>query len=215
MFDFYMLTQAIGSLNEEKALSILRAFAAGSPTEQEAGDALLACQKGMEIVGELFEKGEYFIGDLVFSGELLSGAVNILKPLIGAKSGDAVGKIVLGTVRDDLHDIGKNIFKSMATAAGFTVYDLGINVPVDAFVDKVREVKPDVVGLSGVLTLAIKSMKDTVDGLGDAGLRDDVRIIIGGACASKDALEVSGADAWSNNAAESVDVCLDWVRHRV
>ena len=100
----------------------------------------------------------------------------------------------------------------MSEAAGFEVYDLGIDVPVDAFVEKVRELRPDIVGLSGVLTLAINSMKDTVDGLKDAGLRDGVKITIGGACASQDAMVVSGADAWSTNAADAVDTCLGWVK---
>ena len=212
MFDLQALTQAVGDLDEEKVLSMLRSFVAAGPTEHDAKNALAACQSGMEIVGKLFEKGEYFIGDLIFSGELLTGAVNVLKPIIGAKSGKAVGTIVLGTVHDDLHDIGKNIFKSMAEAAGFDVYDLGIDVPVETFIEKVREVQPDIVGLSGVLTLAINSMKDTVTGLREAGLRDKVKITIGGACASHDAMVVSGADAWSTNAAESIDVCLNWVR---
>ena len=211
MLDLQTLTQAIGELDEEKALALLRDFIAGNPTEAEAGEALTACQKGMGIVGELFEKCEYFIGDLIFSGELLSGAVDILKPVIGGKRGRSAGKIVLGTVHNDIHDIGKNIFKSMSEAAGFDVYDLGIDVPVETFVEIVREVRPEIVGLSGVLTLAINSMKDTIDGLRDAGLRDNVRIVIGGACASSDAMIVSGADAWSANAAEAVDICLNWV----
>lgn len=100
----------------------------------------------------------------------------------------------------------------MAEASGFEVYDLGIYVPVSTFVEKVREIKPDIVGLSGVLTLAIDSMKDTIDGLKNAGLRDDVKVTIGGACASYDTMIVTGADAWSTNAAETVNVCLDWVR---
>jgi methanogenic corrinoid protein MtbC1 len=212
MFDLNALTQAVGNLEEEKVLSMLRDFVDSGPTEHDAMSALTACQDGMQIVGGLFEKGEYFIGDLIFSGELLTGAVKVLKPVIGTKSDQAVGKIVLGTVHGDLHDIGKNIFKSMAEAAGFDVFDLGIDVPVEAFVEKVREVKPDIVGLSGVLTLAINSMKDTIVGLSAAGLRDNVKVAIGGACASHDAMIVTGADAWSTNAAGTVDVCLNWVK---
>ena len=212
MLDLQTLTKAVGELDEEKTLSMLSDFVAGDPTEASAYDALVACQNGMVIVGDLFEKGEYFIGDLIFSGELLTGAVNLLKPIIGAKNDAEVGKIVLGTVHGDLHDIGKNIFRSMAEAAGFKVFDLGTDVAVEVFVEKVREIKPEIVGLSGVLTLAISSMKDTVDGLVEAGLRDSVKISIGGACASYDAMVVAGADAWSTNAAESVEVCLSWVK---
>ena len=213
MLDLQTLTQAVGELDEGKVLSMLSDFVAGGPTEASAYDALVACQNGMVIVGDLFEKGEYFIGDLIYSGELLNRSVELLKPVIGANTGGEVGKIVLGTVHDDLHDIGKNIFKSMAEAAGFKVFDLGTDVAVNVFVEKVREIKPEIVGLSGVLTLAISSMKDTVDGLIEAGLRDGVKISIGGACASYDAMIVTGADAWSTNAAQSVDVCLNWVKN--
>jgi len=212
MFDLHTLTQAVGSLDEEKVLSMLHDFADSGPTEHEATAALTACQDGMEIVGDMFEKGDYFIGDLIFSGEILTAAVNLLKPVIGAKSDETIGKIVLGTVHGDMHDIGKKIFKSMAEAAGFDVYDLGIDVPVEVFVEKVREVRPEIVGLSGVLTLAINSMKDTVEGLAAAGLRDGLKIVVGGACASHDTMVVAGADAWSTNAAETVDVCLGWVK---
>lgn len=212
MLDLQILAKAIGDLDEEKALTMLREFAAGNPTEEEANEALKACQEGMGIVGRLFETGEYFIGDLIFSGRLLTEAVDELKPVIGARNDQAAGKIVLGTVRGDLHDIGKNIFKGMSEASGFTVYDLGIDVPAEVFVEKVREISPDIVGLSGVLTMAIAAMKDTVDALKDAGLRDKVKIVIGGACASHDAMIVSGADKWSTNAAEAVGVCLDWMK---
>ncbi|MFD1405797.1 cobalamin B12-binding domain-containing protein [Robinsoniella peoriensis] len=212
MLDLTMLTKALGELDEEKVLFMLNAFATDNPTKEEASKAIEACQKGMAIIGDQFETGDYYVGDLMFAGEVLSEAIKILEPIIGSDSGDKVGKIVLGTVHEDLHDIGKNIFKSMAEASGFEVYDLGIDVPVSTFVEKVREVKPEIVGLSGVLTLAIDSMKDTIDGLKKAGLRGDVKVTIGGACASYDTMMVTGADAWSNNAAETVNVCLDWVR---
>lgn len=212
MLDLTTLTKALGELDEEKVLFMLNTFATGNPTKEEAIEAIEACQKGMAIVGDQFEKGDYYVGDLMFAGEVLSEVIKILEPIIGSDSSDKIGKIVLGTVHEDLHDIGKNIFKSMAEASGFEVYDLGIDVPVSTFVEKVREVKPEIVGLSGVLTMAIDSMKDTIDGLKNAGLRDDVKVTIGGACASYDTMMVTGADAWSTNAAETVNVCLDWVR---
>ncbi len=213
MFDLTSLTQALGNLEERKVLSLIRDFVAGKPTEAEAQKAIEACQDGMAIVGSLFEQGEYFVGDLIFAGELLTEAVNELKLVIKTKSSEKVGRIVLGTVHDDVHDIGKNIFKSMVEAAGFEVHDLGTDVPVSSFVEKVREIQPDIVGLSGVLTLSIDSMKDTIDGLKEAGLRDNVKIAIGGACASHDAMVITGADIWSTNAAETVNVCLDWVKN--
>ncbi|NLM53010.1 MAG: cobalamin-binding protein, partial [Firmicutes bacterium] len=120
---------------------------------------------------------------------------------------------VLGTVHGDLHDIGKNIFRSMAEAAGFEVHDIGIDQPPSAFVDKVKEVNPDIVGMSGVLTLALESMKNTVDALKEAGIRDRVKIIIGGNPVTKEACVQIGADAFTTNAAEGVKICQRWVKN--
>ncbi|AEE90497.1 Cobalamin B12-binding domain protein [Tepidanaerobacter acetatoxydans Re1] len=211
MTDWKNLTEAVGELDEEQVLQILEEFIASDPTEEEAQKAIAACQSGMNIVGDRFEAGEYFVGDLIFAGELLSQAIEKLKPIIGSAGEQKIGTIVLGTVHGDLHDIGKNIFRSMAEAAGFEVYDLGIDQPVEAFVEKVKEVKPDIVGMSGVLTLALEAMKETVDGLKEAGLRDTVKIIIGGNPVTKEVCEHVGADAWTTNAAEGVKICQRWV----
>lgn len=212
MADLKAITVSIGELNEEKALELLEDFVAGSPTAEEAQKVVAACQEGMAVVGDLFGKGEYFVGDLIFAGELLTSAINVLKPVMGSGKSTSVGSIVLGTVQGDLHDIGKNIFRSMAEAAGFTVYDLGIDQPVSAFVEKVKEVKPAIVGMSGVLTLALDAMKETVEGLKKAGLRDNVKIIIGGNPVTKEACEQIGADAFTTNAAEGVKIAQSWVK---
>jgi methanogenic corrinoid protein MtbC1 len=212
MLDLQALTKAMGDLDEERALSLAKDFVAGKPSDAETLAAVSALQDGMAAVGDLFEKGDYFIGDLIFAGELLTELVAVLKPDTVSVSSAGAGKIVLGTVKNDLHDIGKNIFKSMAKAAGFEVYDLGIDQDPQVFIDKVREIKPVALGLSGVLTLAVTSMKATIDGLKAAGLKDQVKVIIGGACASKEAMDASGADAWTTNAAEGVKICLDWVK---
>jgi methanogenic corrinoid protein MtbC1 len=212
MIDLNELKKAVGELEEEKVMGMLTEFVNSNPTEEEAQKIVSACQEGMGIVGDLFEKGEYFVGDLIFAGELLTEAINTLKPVIGAKSDTKAGKIVLGTVHGDLHDIGKNIFRSMAEAAGFEVHDLGIDQPASAFVKKVKEVNPNIVGMSGVLTLAIESMKSTVEELKQAGLRDRVKIIIGGNPVTKEACEYVGADAFTTNAAEGVKICQGWVK---
>ncbi|MPW24724.1 cobalamin-binding protein [Alkalibaculum sp. M08DMB] len=206
------LTQSVGELEEEKVLEMLNNFVASNPSEEEAGKAVAACQEGMAEVGDLFEKGEYFVGDLIFAGELLTEAINVLKPVIGSGDTTKVGTIVLGTVHGDLHDIGKNIFKSMAEAAGFEVHDIGIDQPVQAFIDIVKEVKPNIVGMSGVLTLALEAMKDTVDGLKEAGLRDSVKVIIGGNPVTKEACLHIGADSFTTNAAEGVKISQGWVK---
>ena len=209
MLDLKVLTQVLGDLDDEQVMEMLKDFAATNPTEAEALEAVAACQGGMAIVGELFEKGEYFVGDLIFAGELLTGAINILKPALGGSGSANVGTILLGTVHGDLHDIGKNIFKSMAEAAGFEVVDLGIDVDVEEFVKQAQEVKPQIIGMSGVLTLAIDSMKETIDALRVAGV--DSKIVIGGNPVTKEACEFVGADAFTTNAAEGVKICQGWV----
>jgi len=209
--DWKHLTEAVGELDEEQVIQILEEFVTKNPTEAEGQRAIAACQQGMEIVGSRFESGEYFVGDLIFAGELLSQSIDVLKPIIGSTSEKKIGKIVLGTVHGDLHDIGKNIFRSMSEAAGFEVHDLGIDQPVENFVEKVREIKPDIVGLSGVLTLAIEAMKETVDGLAQAGLRDNVKVIIGGNPVTEEVNNHVGADAFTTNAAEGIKICQGWV----
>ncbi|SNS06759.1 methylmalonyl-CoA mutase C-terminal domain-containing protein [Anaerovirgula multivorans] len=209
--DLNMLTEAVGELDEDKVLEMLKEFVESNPTEEEAEKVVNACQQGMAIVGDLFDKGEYFVGDLIFAGELLTSAIDTLKPVIGSGTTEKVGSIVLATVEGDLHDIGKNIFKSMAEAAGFEVYDLGIDQPAAAFVEKIKEVKPQIVGMSGVLTLAIDSMKNIIDELKKEGLKDDVKIIIGGNPVTQEACEHVGADAFTTNAAEGIKICQGWM----
>lgn len=212
MMDNKALAQALGNLDEKSVISMLEEFVNTKPSKEEAEKAVLACQDGMGIVSSYFDSGDYFVGDLMYAGEILTNAIAILQPMIGGEQRKKVGVIVLGTVQGDIHDIGKNIFKSMAISAGFDVHDLGVDVPAEEFVEKVRQLKPDIVGMSGVLTLAIDSMKETIDALKEANLLDDIMVTIGGACASKEAMDVTGADAWSTNAAETVNVCLDWVK---
>ncbi|MPW26149.1 cobalamin-binding protein [Alkalibaculum sp. M08DMB] len=210
--DLQFLTKWVGELDEENVICFLNEFIDDTPSESDAQEVVAACQEGMAEVGELFEKGEYFVGDLIFAGELLTEAIELLKPVLGSDDSTKVGSIVLGTVHGDLHDIGKNIFRSMVEAAGFEVIDIGIDQPVSAFVSKVKEIKPDIVGMSGVLTLALEAMKDTVEGLQEAGLRDSVKIIIGGNPVTKESCAHIGADDFTNNAAEGVKICKEWIK---
>lgn len=212
MVDLQALTKAVGDLDEVKVLALLNDFVASNPSGDDAQEAISACQHGMSIVGDLFEKNEYFVGDLIFAGELLTSAINILKPYIITSDSSNIGSIVIGTVKGDLHDIGKNIFKNMAEAAGFVVYDLGINQSPSAFVEKIKEVHPNIIGLSGILTLSLDSMQKTVELFEKEGLRDNVKIIIGGNPVTEQACEQIGADAFTTNAAEGVKICQGWVR---
>jgi methanogenic corrinoid protein MtbC1 len=164
----------------------------------------------MEIVGNNFEKGEYFVGDLIFAGELLTTSIEKLKPLLGSSGGKNRGTVVLGTVEGDIHDIGKNIFKGMAEAAGFKVVDIGIDQPAAAFVQAVKDNNSNILGLSGVLTLSIDSMRHVIEAFEESGMRDNVKIIIGGNAVNTEACQFVHADAWSKNAAEGVKICGTW-----
>ena len=207
MIDFENLAQAMGDLDEETVVEMLNAVMAEGGAD--APKAMEACQKGMEIVGKLFEDGEYFVGDLIYAGELMTDAVNILKDALA--TGDASGpktRMILCTVKDDLHDIGKNIVRSMLEANGFEVLDLGIDVPADKVVETAKAEGIKIVALSGVLTLAIDSMKATIAALKEAGL--DCKVIIGGAPVNAAVCAQIGADDWAFSPQKTVDICKSW-----
>ena len=210
MIDLAKLKQNVGDLDEDSLNKSLNEFLATKPSGDDARKVVEACQQGMEIVGSNFEKGEYFVGDLIFAGELLTQAIDKLKPLLGSGATGSRGVIVVGTVEGDIHDIGKNIFKGMAEAAGFSVVDLGIDKAPEVFVDAIKQHKPKIVGFSGVLTLSIDSMKRTVEAIKAAGVRDGVKIIMGGNAVTAEASAYAGTDAWTRNAAEAVKICGGW-----
>ena len=209
MFDFDALVTAMGELDEDTMVEILEGVMADGGAD--APKAMEACQKGMDEVGKLFEEGEYFVGDLIYAGELMTQAVGILKDALVSGDGDGAAKtkMVLCTVKDDLHDIGKNIVKAMLEAGGFDVIDLGIDVPADKIVETVKANDLKIVALSGVLTLAIDSMKATIDALKAAGL-NDVKVIIGGAPVNADVCERIGADEWAYSPQKTVQTCKTW-----
>jgi methanogenic corrinoid protein MtbC1 len=166
---------------------------------------------GMVKVGILYEKGEYFIADLIMAGEIVKNVLKLILTKPENQHHKKMGTILLGTVQGDLHDIGKNIFASMVEAEGFEVIDLGIDVPPEEFVAKTKEIHPQIIAMSGVLTLALESMKKTVSALTAAGLRDQVRILIGGNPVNKISCEYIGADAFTNNTDEGVTYCKNWL----
>jgi 5-methyltetrahydrofolate--homocysteine methyltransferase len=166
----------------------------------------------MQIVGRRFSEGIYFIPDLVFSGKILEQITELVKPgLAQAPHTDKLGKIVLGTVAGDLHDIGKNLVTFMLDVNGFAVYDLGIDVKPQIFVDKIREIRPQIVGLSGFLTSVYQAMKDTVDAIAAAGLRNEVKIMIGGGVMDEEVRKFADADAYGQDAMAAVDLARDWL----
>jgi methylmalonyl-CoA mutase cobalamin-binding domain/chain len=210
VIDLDSFKEAVGNLEEDAVQKMLSIFIAENPDIEQTQEVVSACQQGMDIVGANYEKGKYYAGDLVFAGELLTSCVDRLKPLLCVGENNLRGVIVLGTVEGDIHDIGKNIFHKMIESAGFKVIDIGIDQEPDAFVEAVRESGAAIVGLSGLLTRSIESMKRTVDALKKAGL-GAVKVFIGGYPVGAEACEYVGADAWSRNAADAVRICIEWV----
>ena len=205
------LVEAISEMREEEAFALAKAML-------DRGDdpvrVLELCREAMDIVGKRFEKQEYFLPELVLAGEMLENIGAIAKPLIKEKSGGEAKKlslVLIGTVHGDLHDIGKNIVTFMLDINGFEVKDIGIDVPVATFVEEIREFKPSVVGLSGFLTLAFDSMKDTVQAIEAAGLRNQMKIMIGGGQVDDAVRTYTGADAYGSNAVAAVTLCRQWL----
>ena len=206
MIDFEKLAAAMGELDEDTVKEVLETVSSA----EEAGQAMDACQKGMATVGNLFEEGEYFVGDLIYAGEIMTDAVEVLKPYLAAAESTGVKtRMILCTVKDDLHDIGKNIVRSMLEAAGFDVIDLGIDVAPEKIVETAKAENIRIVALSGVLTLALDSMKKTIEAIRAAGL-DDVKVIIGGNPVTADAAAAMGADEWAYSPQKTVAVCQAW-----
>jgi len=202
------LIDAIAEMEDERAVALATEMIEGGTSPLEILDA---CKDGMSIVGQRFERGEYFVPELILAGEMLKQISEIVKPHLTA-GGDApkLGRVLLGTVTGDIHDIGKDIVHFMLEVNGFEVHDLGVDVPVDTFVQAVREDRPDVVALSGFLTLSYDAMRDTVTALQAAGLRDGVKIMIGGGTVDDQVRVFAGADAFGLNAMDAVNMAKSW-----
>ncbi len=203
------LVNLLADLKEQEAIETTKAKLASG----EDPMALLAdARSGMEIVGQRFAAGEYFIPDLVYSGEILSQVTDMVKPHITQSSNtERLGKIVLGTVAGDIHDIGLNIVEFMLDVNGFEVFNIGVDQPSKVFVDKIKETGATIVGLSGFLTLAFDSMKETIISIEAAGLRDQVKIMIGGGLITDEIRKYTGADAYGRDAMAAVAIANDWI----
>ncbi len=176
------------------------ALDAGTPPE----DILYkACIPAMEEVGRLFEEGEKFVPEMLISARAMQTGMRLLKPHLAAADIQTVGKVVVGTVAGDLHDIGKNLVAMMLEGSGFEVIDLGTDVSPQAFVDSVREYKPQVIGMSALLTTTMPSMGATVEALKEAGLREGVKVMIGGAPITQDFADKIGADGFAPDASSA------------
>jgi methanogenic corrinoid protein MtbC1 len=203
------LASALADLKEAEALKMVKdKLGAG----EEPLKILDEARKGMEVVGKRFAASEYFIPDLVYSGEILKAVTDLVKPKLTKEVGTKkVGKVVFGTVAGDIHDIGKDIVVFMLDVNGFEVYDLGVDVPAQKFVDKIKESGAPIVGLSGFLTLAFDSMKETVEAVKAAGLRDKVKVMIGGGQITDEVRKYTGADAFGKDAMAGVTLAKKWI----
>ncbi len=202
------LIQALADMREEEAVGLAQQMVESGTDPLEILDATRAA---MDIVGQRYEKGEYFLPELLLAGEMLGQIAEMVKPLLAkTQAVQRQGKVLIGTVAGDIHDIGKNIVVFMLDANGFEVLDLGVDVPVQKFVEAVKEFQPQVVGLSGFLTLAFDSMKETIKALEAAGLRDKVKVMIGGGSVDEHVRAYTGADAWGRDAMAAVNLAKQW-----
>jgi 5-methyltetrahydrofolate--homocysteine methyltransferase len=202
------LVKTLADLKEQEVIKIVEERL---KAKEDPARILEDARKGMEMVGKRFASGEYFIPDLVYSGEILKSVTELVKPkLPKATESKKLGKIVFGTVAGDIHDIGKDIVVFMLDVNGFEVHDLGVDVPAQKFVEKIKETGASIVGLSGFLTLAFDSMKQTVDAMNGAGLRDKVKVMIGGGQITEEVRKYTGADAYGKDAVEGVTLAKKW-----
>jgi trimethylamine corrinoid protein len=203
------LKEAVIELREEDALRIADEQLQGGTDPLEL---VTACREAMDVIGQRFAAGEAFIPELIMAGEIMQGITARLKPYLKAEaSGEKLGTVVMCTVQGDIHDIGKDIVVTMLDIAGFEVVDLGVDVPVAKVVETVRDRQAQVLGLSGLLTVAFESMKATVAAVDEAGLRGDVKIMLGGAPVTDAVVEFAGADAWGKDAVAAVELAKTWV----
>jgi methanogenic corrinoid protein MtbC1 len=205
------LVEWIADMREDEAIERARSLLESGADPHRV---LELCRVAMETVGRRFQDGEYFLPELILAGEMLEKIGALAKPLILEASGGEVkrlGRVLIGTVHGDLHDIGKNIVTFMLDINGYEVRDLGIDVPSASFVEAIRDFRPSVVGLSGFLTLAFDSMKETIAAIAAAGLRHEVRVMIGGGQVDETVRGYTGADAFGTNAMAAVELCRGWI----
>ncbi len=200
------LVDAMVHMREAEAMELAQ-------TMLDAGEdplkVLERCREALETVGKQFEAGKYFLPELILSGEMLKKISKMARPFIKKESDDQAevkGRVVIGSVKGDIHDIGKDIVVFLLDINGFEVHDLGVDVPADKFVEAIKEVQPEVVGMSALLTTALESMKNAVDVIKNAGLRDQVKIMVGGGAVDEKVRKYTDADAYGADAVAAVNL---------
>lgn len=202
MAELNNLYEAILAGKLEPAVEITKeALAEGAEPKVIINDYMI---KAMGEIGRRFGEGKAFVPQLLMSARAMKGALELIKPLLAGDSSSTVGKVVIGTVKGDLHDIGKNLVASMLEGSGFEVINIGIDIPAEKFIDAVNEHQPDILCMSALLTTTMPYMKTVIDAVADAGLRDKVKIMVGGAPINPSYAEQIGADGYSDNANTAV-----------
>ncbi|MEE8418861.1 MAG: cobalamin-dependent protein [Dehalococcoidales bacterium] len=203
------LTKALADLQEDEAIKLVNQWLEDG---KDPNEILVEARDGMETVGKRFGDGEYFLPELIFSAEIFKELTEILKPKMqGEVKQKKLGKVIVGTVAGDIHDIGKDIVVFMLDISGYEVTDLGVDVPPAKFVESIKETGASVVALSGFLTLAFDAMKETVEAISAAGLRDKVKIMIGGGQIDEEIRKHAGADAYGRDAMAGVTMAKEWI----
>jgi len=201
------LFNKIVDMDEEGSIKMAKEYLDGGGDPKEL---LNICRNAMGEIGSRFEKGEYFLSELILGGEIFRSIMEFTLPYLQEDESQKLGKIVLGTVKDDIHNIGKDIFKAFVEAAGFEVIDIGVDVPVEKFVEAVKANNPDIIGMSCLITAGISSMKKTIEAIKEAGVTE-AKIIIGGGRVDENVRQLVGADAWADDAAKGVRLCRELI----
>jgi len=209
MADYEGMGKAILEGDEDRVAELVEAALKGGVSPEDVlNEGLL---KGMNVVGDLFRRDELFVPEVILSAKVMKRGTAILQPLMGGDKQETDKVVLLGTVKGDIHDIGKNLVRTMMEGSGFAVTDLGIDIPTEAFIEKAREIKPHIVAMSALLTTTMVYMKDVIDALKEAGLRDQVKIIVGGAPITRAFAAEIGADGTAPDAVSAADLARELV----
>lgn len=209
MADMSLIAQAVDQGDRDKTIELTqKALGAGDNPQDVIARGL---QAGMAAVGEKFSSGEYFLPDMLMAARAMKAALEVLAPALKDTGIPTIGKVVIGTVEGDMHDIGKNVVATFLSGNGFEVFDLGLNVPAQKFIDEVKEKQPDILGMSALLTTTMPVMGKVIKALEEAGLRSGVKVVVGGAPVTQDYADYIGADGYAHDGGRAVPVCRELI----
>lgn len=205
VFSYSTLIQAVVTGNHIKSVELVNEALKEGVSPQDIVSSGL--QAGMRVVGDKFSAGDFFVPEMLLASRAVTRATEVLQPLLSAADMPTLGRVVIGTVFGDIHDIGKNLVTMFLRGAGFEVFDLGVNIPADSFINAVKEHNPDILAMSALLTMTMSSMRDTLKALEVAGLRSRVKVIVGGAPVTQHFTEHISADGYGANGGSAIKLC--------